>query len=160
MPNLTRTTFLSLAIATGLALSPLALSHLNDKELPQSYRQSYFAIMGMNYGPMNAMVKGQIPWDEKQMAAFADQLATLMKLNVIRGFPDGSNKGTTRAKPEIWKNKADFEARMDELAEAISALQSVANEGTDRNAIAGEVTATGEVCKGCHDEYKSKDYLY
>ncbi|NQX88113.1 MAG: cytochrome c [Halioglobus sp.] len=155
-----RTILLSLIAAAGLAVSPLAISHLNDKEMPQSYRQSYFALIAMNFGPMTAMVKGEMPWDEQQMAAYADQLAALVTLDVLRGFPDGSDKGTTRAKPAIWEDKADFQSKMDDLKTAVNALQRVANQGTDRKAIAAEVAATGKTCKACHDDYKSKDYLY
>ena len=114
----------------------------------------------MNFGPMTAMVKGEMPWDEQQMAAYADQLAALVTLDVLRGFPDGSDKGTTRAKPAIWEDKADFQSKMDDLKTAVNALQRVANQGTDRKAIAAEVAATGKTCKACHDDYKSKDYLY
>jgi cytochrome c556 len=155
-----RNSFLAIAIIAGLALSPLAISHYDDKEPQQSYRQSWFAMLAANFGPMVAMVKGEIPWQEDQMAGYADQLAALTTLDVMRGFSDGSDKGTTRAKPEIWQDKADFQAKMDDLNTAVSALQTVANQGTDRKAIAEAVGATGQACKACHDEYKSKDYLY
>jgi len=154
-----RNTVLAIATAAGLALSPLAVSHLNDKEIPQSYRQSWFAMIGANFGPMVAMVKGEMPWDERQMAGYADQLAALTTLNVMRGFSDGSDKGTTRAKPEIWENKADFESKLNDLKSAVDKLQAVANT-TDRKAIAAQVGATGKACKACHDEYKAKNYLY
>lgn len=160
MPNPKRTTLLTLVTVAGLALSPLAISHLNDKELPQSYRQSWFAMIGTNFGPMVAMVKGEIPWDEQQMASLADQLAALSTLDVMRGFSAGSEKGTTRAKPEIWENTEDFETKMKEMKTAVNALQTVASEGTDRKAIAGGVAEVGKACKGCHDEYKSEDYIY
>ena len=109
---------------------------------------------------MVAMVKGEIPWDEQQMAGHADELAALVTLNVMRGFPDGSEKGTTRAKPGIWENRDDFTAKMDDMKNAVIALQAAANEGTDRKAIAGGVAEVGTACKSCHDEYKSEDYLY
>lgn len=88
MPISKRNTLLSLVTVAGLALSPLAISHLNDKEMPQSYRQSWFAMVGMNFGPMVAMVKGEIPWDEDQMANYAGQLDILSKLDVLRSFAD------------------------------------------------------------------------
>lgn len=97
MSKTLRNTVLAIATAAGLALSPLAVSHLNDKEIPQSYRQSWYAMIGANFGPMVAMVKGEMPWDERQMAGYADQLAALTTLDVMRGFSDGSDKGTTRA---------------------------------------------------------------
>jgi len=159
MSNTLRNTALAIAIVGALALSPLATSHFDDKEMPQSYRQSWFALVAANFGPMAAMVKGEMPWDERQMAGYADQLAALTTLDVMRGFKDGSDKGTTRAKPEIWENKADFESKMNDLTSEVEKLQQVAN-GDDRKAIAAQVGATGKACKACHDEYKSKAYLY
>ena len=159
MSNSPRNYALALITIAGLALSPLAISHLDDKQLPQSYRQSWFALMGSNFGPMVAMVKQEIPWDERQMAGYADQLAALTTLDILRGFKDGSDKGTTRAKPEIWENKADFESKMDDLKKEVNKLQTVANTD-DRKAIAQQVAATGEACGACHDDYKAKNYLY
>lgn len=150
---------LATAATAGLLLSPLATSHFDDKEIPQSYRQSWFALVAANFGPMAAMVKGEMPWDERQMAGYADQLAALTTLDVMRGFPDGSDKGTTRAKPEIWENKPDFEKKLGDLRSAVDELQQAAN-GDDRKAIAMQVGATGKACKTCHDDYKSKNYLY
>ena len=150
---------LATAATAGLLLSPLATSHFDDKEIPQSYRQSWFAMVAANFGPMAAMVKGEMPWDQQQMAGYADQLAALTTLDVMRGFADGSDKGTTRAKPEIWENKPDFEKKMGDLRSAVDELQQVANTD-DRKAIATQVGATGKACKACHDAYKSKNYLY
>jgi cytochrome c556 len=160
MQSSKRNSLLTIAIIAGLTLSPLAVSHFDDKEPQQSYRQSWFALVAANFGPMVGMVKGEIPWQEDQMASYADQLAALTTLDIMRGFSEGSEKGTTRAKPEIWENKADFQAKMDDLNAAVSALQTVANEGTDRKAIADAVGAAGQACKACHDDFKSKDYLY
>ena len=160
MPHFRRQTALAIIVVAGLAISPLAISHYNDKEGPQSYRQSWFALVAANFGPMVSMVKGEIPWQEMQMAGYADQLAALTTLDVMRGFADGSDKGTTRAKPEIWQNKPDFQNKMDDLKTAVNALKTVADQGTDRKAIAAQVAATGKACKACHDEYKSKNYLY
>lgn len=160
MSNSPRSTIVAIITLAGLALSPLAISHFDDKEIPQSYRQSWFAMMATNFGPMVSMVKGEIPWEEMQMAAYADQLAALATLDVMRGFADGSDKGKTRAKPEIWENKPDFQTKMDGLKKAADELKAVANTGTDRKAIAAQVAATGKACKACHEDYKSKDYLY
>jgi cytochrome c556 len=160
MAHAPRNTVLAITTFAAMALSPLAISHFNDKEVPQSYRQSWFAMLATNFGPMTAMVKGEMPWQEQQMAGYADQMAALMTIDVMRGFADGSDKGTTRAKPDIWQNKADFEKKMDDLKKAVAMLQAVAEQGTDRKAIAEQVGATGKACKACHDDYKSKDYLY
>ena len=159
MPNPLRNCAFAAITAGALLLSPLAVSHFDDKQIPQSYRQSWFAMIASNFGPMVAMVKGEMPWDERMMAGYSDQLAALTTLDIMRGFRDGAEKGTTRAKPEIWQNKEDFQSKLKDLSEAADKLQLAAN-GTDRKAIAAQVAATGKACKACHDEYKAKDYLY
>lgn len=150
----------ALAVATAAALvSPLALSHLNDKEPQQSYRQSWFAMVALNFGPMAETVKGNIPWNDAQMATWANELAILASMDVTRSFGPGSDKGTTRAKPEIWDNMDDFKQKMDDFKTAAAAL-NVAAEGGDQKAVAAAVGDVGGACKACHDEYKAKDYLY
>jgi cytochrome c556 len=155
-----RGTLLTAAALAGLVTAPLAISHYDDKEPLQSYRQSFFTLMAANFGPMVAMVKGEMPWDDDKMAAFADDLEELTELDLLRGFAPGSDKGTTRAKPEIWENMDDFKAKFADLQEAADALDDLIEEGGDREAIAAAVAKTGEACKACHDEYKAKDYLY
>ena len=159
MTNVLRKFLLGSAAAISLAATPFALSHFDDKEMQQSYRQSWFAMVAMNFGPMVASVKGEIPWNQEMMQGWANDLATLNTLNVMRGFGDGSDQGTTRAKPQIWENKADFESKLNDLKTATAALQETTTGG-DRKAISESVGAVGKACKACHDEYKSEDYLY
>ena len=159
MSTALRRYLLAITTTATIALSPMAISHFDDKEIPQSYRQSWFAMIGSNFGPMVSMLKGEMPWDERQMAAYADQLAALTTLDIMRGFSDGADKGTTRAKPEIWENKEDFQKKLDDLQVAAQQLKIAAN-GTDRKAIGAQIGAVGKTCKACHDEYKSKNYLY
>jgi cytochrome c556 len=154
-----QTVFASLLLTGVLALPQLTVAHFDDKEIPQSYRQSFFTLLVGNFGPMAAMVEGEMPWNDQQLAAYAKDFAAVTQLNLMRGFADGSDKGTTRAKPEIWQNKVDFEAKFKDLQDAAAALNTVA-VGGDKKAIAQAVGAAGEACKSCHDEYKAKNYLY
>jgi cytochrome c556 len=147
------------AALSGAFLSLPALSHFDDKQMPQSYRQSYFALLASNFGPMAATVKGDIPWDQVKMENWANDLAALSTLDVMRGFVDGSDKGTTRAKPDIWQDKADFTRKLDALHKELASLQQV-TAGGDRAAIANQVGAAGKACKSCHDDYKAENYLY
>jgi len=159
MPKLPRKHLLLVSAVSATLLALPALSHFDDKEMPQSYRQSWFALVAANFGPMVSAVKGEIPWDQAKMGAWANDLAALSTLDVMRGFADGSDKGTTRAKPEIWQNKADFGSKMDTLKKELEKLQQVTAAG-DRPAIAIQVGVAGKACKSCHDEYKAENYLY
>ena len=143
----------------ALALSPLALSHFDDKEILQSYRQSWFALVTSNVGPMFSMLKGEMPWDQDKLKIWSDQFVQLTRMDISRGFAPGSEKGKTRAKPEIWENRADFDAKMDDMRNAADALKVAVSTG-DRGMISEAIQATGGTCKACHDEYKSENYLY
>jgi len=159
MPMPLKRTLAATALAAALAGAPLVNAHLDSDEPLQSYRQSWFTLLAMNFGPIADMVKGDIPWDLETLQGWADDLEDVTELDLLRGFAPGSEKGTTRAKPAIWENMDDFEAKLADLREAAAALDEAA-EGGDRAAIAEAVKATGGACKACHDEYKSKDYLY
>lgn len=148
----------ALALIAGLAGTPAALSHLNPDAFAVSYRQSLFAILGANFGPMSSMIKGEIPWDDDRFKRFAADLAMASRLDFARGFPDGSQSGQTRAKPEIWDNKDDFAAKFTDLREEAKNLAEAANDGNKKTILA-QFQKTGGACKACHDEYKSKDYL-
>jgi len=50
-----------IALVLGLGTAPLALSHLENTAFHLSYRQSLFAILGANFGPMSSMIKTQAP---------------------------------------------------------------------------------------------------
>jgi cytochrome c556 len=149
----------SLVVLLSAALSLPAIAHIERSEPLQSLRQSYFAIVGMTFGPMGDMVKGDIEWNGEQFAAWASDLAAVSSVTVERGFAPGSDKGKTRAKPEIWDNKADFEEKLGNFRMQAAKLAEVAATG-DRQAIAGQFRQTGGACKACHDNYKSRGYLY
>lgn len=70
-------------------------------------------------------------------------------------FPAGS--GTvqgTKAKPEIWTNRADFDAKAAALASAAARLQQLA-QADDAAGFAAQWTEVRATCQSCHDVYKS-----
>ncbi len=152
-----RKTLVAAALASVVALPVTA--HIERSEPLQSMRQSYFALVGMAFGPMGDMVKGKMEWNSEQFAELADDLAGLSGYGVERGFAAGSEMGTTRAKPEIWDNMDDFKMKLAAFREEATKLNAVAASG-DEAAMKAQFGAVGKTCKACHDEYKSKDYLY
>ena len=151
MKRFARNTLLSMAAAATLATSVQVVAHLDDKEPMQSYRQSYFTLVAMNFGPIGAMVKGEMPWDDARLKTFANELAALGSMDVSRAFAAGSERGTTRAKPEIWDNQDDFKAKLEDMRAALAGLQVAAGSG-DKKIIAEATGAAGKACTACHDE--------
>jgi cytochrome c556 len=98
----------------------------------------------------SAMVKGDSPFDLAQAQALVKAYeANASKLGDL--FPADSINGETRALPELWTRKADFQSRLDAFkADATAAVASVRDEGTFKSAF-GKVTAN---CVACHQEFQ------
>ena len=157
MPKFSRKSLIAASLAAVVTIP--AVAHIERTEPLQTLRQSYFAIVGMTFGPMGDMVKGKIEWNDAQFAAWADDLASVSKVSVERGFAPGSEKGKTRAKPAIWENTDDFEQKLANFRSEAAALAEAAN-ADDKAATVEQFKQTGGTCKACHDNYKSRGYLY
>jgi cytochrome c556 len=66
-------------------------------------------------------------------------------------FPPGSTSPESRAKPEIWTDKAKFDGLAKQLAEKASAFAAAAKSGGDVKATSG---AMWQTCKACHDSFR------
>jgi cytochrome c556 len=69
-------------------------------------------------------------------------------------FPAGSDLPDSRARPEIWRNKADFDARAAAFGEAAARLETLAKAG-DAAAFAAQVDVVQSRCSACHQSYRS-----
>lgn len=119
------------------------------------YRQSVYKVMGWNFAPMGAMVKGEKPYDKEAFARHALIVSQLSPL-AIEGYTTGSDKGAdTKAKPEIWTKPADFKEKMDKMVSETTKLAAVSKTGSF-DEIKKQFGAAGAACKACHDDYKSK----
>ena len=118
------------------------------------YRQSAMTLIGWNFGPLAAMVKGKIPFDAAEFSKRADRIESLAP-QVLEGFATGSDKGAeTDAKAEIWTHFDDFQAKFDDLITETKALSDVAKSG-DEAKLKEQFKKTAATCKACHDKYKA-----
>jgi cytochrome c556 len=70
-------------------------------------------------------------------------------------FGEGTDKGETRAKPEIWKERAKFQEYAEKTQAELTKLAVAAKAG-NLDAIKTAVAATGGTCKTCHDAYRKE----
>ena len=68
-------------------------------------------------------------------------------------FPPGSTGPTSHARPEIWANRADFEAKAAAYQAAAEQLGEVAQHG-DRAAFLAQWQTTLQACTACHNAYR------
>ena len=67
-------------------------------------------------------------------------------------FPPGTGRDVvpaTRAKPEIWTQRADFEATLKALMDATQTIASDAKSG-DVDKVKADWTTVAKACGGCH----------
>jgi cytochrome c556 len=141
------------AITFGIAAT--AIAQMKPDEVIE-YRRSVMTVVGWNFKPMNAMVKGKIPFDAKEFAMHAERVA-VMAPQALEGFAKGSDKGAeTDALPEIWTHFEDFQSKLDDLVNESKAMSEVAKTG-DEAKMKDQFKKLGGACKACHDKYKKKD---
>ena len=118
------------------------------------YRQGIMQAQGWHLGALGAMAKGTRPYDKDAAVRHAKFIEALLQMP-WEGFTPGSESGAnTKAKPEIWKERAKF----DKYAQDVQALMPklVSAAGTDLNALRPAVGEVGRACNNCHDDFQMK----
>ena len=116
---------------------------------PAHQRHEAMETVQESFKPLRAMAVKEAPFD----AAVVKKNATtiLEKLKEAHGlFPEGSGGGDSRAKPEIWTDRAGFDQAMMDAQAAAAAMAAV----TEEAAYVPAMKALGGTCKGCHDKYR------
>lgn len=115
------------------------------------YRQNYMNAIGGHTGAIRRLKDGRFN-APGHLQMHTDALIKLTR-DIALLFPEGTSAGKTDAKPEIWENWSDFEARANESQQAAQALLDAVQSG-DAGAIDtrfGELTQT---CKACHKPFR------
>jgi cytochrome c556 len=118
------------------------------------YRKSALFVMGQHFGRLGAMAQGRVPYDAKAAADNAAVLETVSKLPWT-AFGEGTDKGDTRAKPEIWKEPAKFKDAADKMQAEMTKVIAAAKGGKADDLKAVFAGAAGS-CKNCHDNFRSQ----
>lgn len=140
--------------AAALTLAGTASAQFAKPEDAIKYRKNALFVMQQHYARVGAMVAGKTPFDAKvaaENAAVADYMGKLP----WAGFGEGTDKGETKAKPEIWKEQAKFKEGADKMQAEMGKLAAAAKTG-NLDAIKTAFNATSGTCKACHDDYRAK----
>ena len=154
MKCLIRATPLMIAATLGLATALPAAAQFAKPEDAIKYRKAAFTVMATHFGRVAAMANGKMPFDAK-VAADSAEVATMMSKLPYVAFIEGTDKGDTKAKPEIWSEMDKFKAGAAKLQEEMGKF-NVAAKGGNIDTIKAAVGETGKACKGCHDAYRKE----
>jgi cytochrome c556 len=125
-----------------------------DAPTPQQIvaaRQSSFHLTGAAMGFMKASIErgGDVSGNAYAARGVARWARALPAM-----FPESSRAVTpSRARPEIWANKADFDSKAAAFEAAATRLAELA-QANDKEGFAAQHQATGATCKACHDLYQ------
>jgi cytochrome c556 len=138
----------------GAAAGPGAMPSPAERAI--AYRKAVYTVLGGNFGPIGGTLQGRMPYNAKEIGMRADRVAFIATL-VPDAFPEVSKDGATKAKPEIWTDKAGFDKAVTMLLDSTAALAAQVKKEPDNvdgfKAAAGKV---GQACKNCHDNYRAK----
>lgn len=152
MRQVLRTTMTLAAAALALATALPAAAQFAKPEDAIKYRKSVFTVMGTHFGRVGAMANGRVPFDAKAAAENAEIAATMSKLPFVAFLP-GTDKGETRAKPEIWNDFDKVKRLAEKMQEEMAKLNAAAKTG-NFDSIKAAVGETGKACKACHDDFR------
>ena len=142
------------AAVAGLAAALPAAAQFAKPEDAVKYRKAAFTVMASHFGRVAAMANGRVPFDAR-LAAENAEIATTMSRLPFAGFIDGTDKGDTKAKPEIWTEQDKFKAAASKMQDAMEKLNVAAKAG-NVDTLKTAAGAVGQACKGCHDSYRKE----
>ena len=126
---------------------------ISKEEHGVRYRQSAYFMLRMNTGPMAAMMMGKRDYDGELFRKQAERVAMIVNFTGD-GFAGEWKADNSDAKADIWQNKDDFDAKMQDLFNAAQDLAKTAQAG-DKDANFKAFRNMGKTCKACHDKYKA-----
>lgn len=121
-------------------------------------RRAAFTLIGNSFRWFGAVAKGAAPYDEAEAEKRASRIAFLLGV-LDESFPDDSNVGepASKAKAEIWTNRADFDKKLEKFkTDARAFKETASNEKGATEVFKSAVALLGQDCKSCHDSYKLK----
>jgi cytochrome c556 len=117
-------------------------------------RQAAMMLSGVAMGSIKAAIDAGQPLGSQR---FPTRALSRWSHAVPGMFPQasGAEAGVpTNAKPEVWSDRAGFEARAADYAAAADRLAELAG-GEDADAFAAQWAVVRASCQACHDGYKA-----
>ena len=142
---------LVLALVAGVLSAP-AMAQFQKPEDAVKYRKASFTVMAAHFGRVGAMANGRMPFDAKLAAENAAIAETMSKLPWA-AFGPGTDKGDSRAEPQVWTEQAKFTAASEKMMAEMVKLNAAAKTG-NLDQIKAAFGAAGASCKACHDDFR------
>jgi cytochrome c556 len=148
---------ITLALAASLLVGVVSPAFAADEpENMIKYRKAVMSAIGGHTGAIAGVAKGEVSF-VGHVEAHARGINDMSKL-ITQLFPAGTDNGAyqdTRALPDIWADKAKFDAAAQALQDESAKLVEVA-QGGDVAAIGAQLQNVGKACGGCHKPFRAE----
>jgi len=117
-----------------------------------------FTLIANSFKPLGDASQGKAEYNQADFQKRANRILVLTDF-LETSFPESANLGEpdTKAKPEVWTNKAEFDKKLKEFQEhAATLVKVVGTEKTASDAFKEAAGAIAKDCKGCHEGFKAK----
>ncbi len=141
-----------IAAVVALTALPAAAQNFAKPEDAIKYRKAAFTVLAGNFGTLGAMANNRMPFDAKAAADAGAAIEVVARLPWA-GFGPGTDKGETRAKPEIWTQQAKYKEASDKMQAEVVKLAAAAKTG-NLDQIKATFTVAAGTCKACHDAFR------
>lgn len=118
------------------------------------YRKAAFNVMASHFGRVGAMANGKVPFDAK-VAQDNAEIATMLSRLPYTAFVEGTDKGETKAKPEVWSENEKFKTAAAKMQEEMGKLNAATKTG-NIDTIKAAFGPVGQSCKACHDHFRKE----
>ena len=112
-------------------------------------------VIGTHMERLGAVAKGERPFDPAAVQADANVILVLSKLP-FSAFGEGTDRGNhTKAKKEVWSDRAKFDDDARKMQAEVVKLDEAAKTA-DIAKLRTQVGETGKSCKACHDDFRAR----
>lgn len=141
----------------GASGPPGGMAMPSPAEQAISYRKALYDVIGGNFTPIGSVLQGRAEFNGAEMLKRAERTAQLAAM-LDDAFPEISKTGNTKAKAEIWTNRAEFDKLTKSFVDNSAALAAVLKK--DNKAASAEfktaATAVAQDCRSCHEKFRAR----
>ncbi len=141
------------ALSVATLVLGASLAHAAGDDTIKARQACMKAQGGGVFGAMFPILKGEKPYDQAAIKAAFDSMDAACADWANFWTEDSMTSTTmkTRARPEIWSDKAGFEAAGGAAYQAMTALKAT----TDEAGFKAALPAVGAACQGCHEKFQA-----
>jgi len=119
-----------------------------------AYRRAAFTLIGEHMGRIHTELRVARP-DPQKLRASSEFIGVVSGAPWETFLPSTAKVKGSKAKPEIWKDRARFDQLAENMRGEARKLTAAAVSG-EVAAIRSQFGNVGKTCKACHDDFKSK----